>query len=159
MKYSMKHTHTQINSILSRIASRTCKYITLGDCILPAYPAFEDELMQLPHCACCHLSVILKEPAAGTSTSVGMMGCSCCDTKTVSLCAHLQMCEYYWICISSFTLPLASSIVPSNIQVNHFQFQICMKSKRIAVTHIPHIQYYAHTFIQILKEEIRREIA
>lgn len=73
--------------------------------------------MQLLHCMCCHLPVIQREPAAGTSTSVGMMGYSCYDTKTVYLRVHLQMCEYYCVCRSSRTFPLAHHIELSSIQV------------------------------------------
>lgn len=60
----------------------------------------------LPVCAVTCLSS-LREPAAGTSTSVGMMAYSCNDIETISVCAHLQVCDYLCICKSSFTLSLA----------------------------------------------------
>lgn len=89
--------------------------MTLG--VFPAYPASADGRPSVCPVTCLSS---WRQPAVGTSVSVGMMAHSCHDTKTVSVWAC------YCQCASSIPL------VDSNTEVDHFEFQIWLKSKWIS---------------------------
>lgn len=57
--------------------------------------------LKMISCSCLAVCAVtclssLREPAAGSSSSVGMgmMAYSCYDIETISVCAHLQVCEH-----------------------------------------------------------------